>query len=151
MISNTLAYEEHIHHFKDKYEVLKKDFKWNWFYKGYVYSFPVHKYNNKPTLECKFIIYPNENYENVLCNKVQIEVFDLNSDNFYAPFYNYDKCYLEFIDSINKIIRNQMKKLRISNNKNKDNKLRKIKKDINAKNKTNTTRIKKQKFQSSHT
>lgn len=88
----------------------------------YTYRFPVYKYGDAYTLECELSI--------ILQNgKINIDVYDCNTRNKYAPFY----CmafgdYSNMINQINEKIQNELKRLKIMEvvntyeSKNKENK-----------------------------
>lgn len=120
MIANKIINTEYIHHINNIGYLKRIGFNWNNYYKGFVYRFPVYKDGYRTTLECLFIIYMDDDYENKqfnkikLLNKVQVEVVDPNHDGYYAPFYSYNNGYKDFIEKINKKILRKMKRLNIT-------------------------------------
>lgn len=74
----------------------------------YTYRFPVYKYNRFTVLECELRVILGENV-------ININVYDCNTHDKYAPFYyceygNYDK----MLNEINTKIGNILKRLKIS-------------------------------------
>lgn len=68
----------------------------------YTYRFPVWKYNKFTVLECELQVMPDK-------KEVNINVYDYNTNNKYAPFYyceygNYNKMLKEINSKINTVL-----------------------------------------------
>lgn len=88
----------------------------------YTYRFPVYKYGDACTLECELSIV-------LQSGRANIDVYDYNTRNKYAPFYCMDfGDYSSMIKQINEKIQNELKRLKIMevvntyDSKNKENK-----------------------------
>lgn len=96
--------------------LLSHDFVYNRLYSDkeievYTYRFPVYKYDIFVVLDAEFKIILGE-------NDIQINVYDHNTSNRYAPFYycEYGK-YNKVLEAINNNIRKQLDKLGVKGKK----------------------------------
>ena len=80
--------------------LMRNNFRYNYYYDGYVKRFPVWKDGKYTTLECFFILHKNESDSSQIDKEVSIDVRD-EHNNFYTPFYEYNQGYEEMIKRIN--------------------------------------------------
>ena len=77
----------------------------------YSLRFPVHKYNKQTTLECELTV-------ELETGDVSVDVFNYGTRNIYAPYYNHEfGGKNEVLESAQKEISKQMKKLGIKKNR----------------------------------
>ena len=70
----------------------------------YSMRFPVHKYKKTTTLECELAV-------ELQTGNITINIFNYGTNEIYTPFYNLEYGRYAILDSINKAIEDQLKKI----------------------------------------